>query len=192
MIFYISILAISYLSGAIPFGLLIAKQRGVDVRAKGSGNIGATNVLRSVGKVEGALTLLADMLKGTIPAVVAYAVTGDSGIAAAAGTVAVFGHVFPVFLKFKGGKGVATALGVLAYITPKAALGGVLVFATATFLSKYVSLGSLSAAVAIPLLAAFFHYEQYSVAASILISLLVIVRHHANIRRLIKGTENKV
>ncbi|MBI5186950.1 MAG: glycerol-3-phosphate 1-O-acyltransferase PlsY [Nitrospinae bacterium] len=189
---FLTILVLSYLLGAVPFGLLISKRRGIDVRERGSGNIGATNVLRSVGKKEAALTLLADTVKGMVPAIAAQAITGDSMTAALAGAAAVSGHVFPVFLKFKGGKGVATALGVLIYITPKAALGAMLVFGAVVFLSKYVSLGSISAAIAAPILAALFHYGKYAIISAAAIAFLVIARHHQNILKLIEGTENKL
>lgn len=193
MIFLIlTILALSYLLGSVPFGLLISKRRGIDVRERGSGNIGATNVLRSVGKLEAALTLLADTVKGMVPAMAAQAITGDSRIAALAGAAAVAGHVFPVFLRFKGGKGVATALGVMIYITPYAALGAALIFGAVVFLSKYVSLGSISAAIAAPIIAFFFHYEKYSVISTAAIAFLVIVRHHQNILKLKAGTENRL
>jgi len=188
-----TILIASYLLGSIPFGLLIVRSsRGIDVRKRGSGNIGTTNVLRSAGRKEACLTLLADVMKGFLPVFMVQAVLGDLRLTAAAGTSAVLGHIFPVFLKFRGGKGVATALGVLAYLLPKAALGAVLVFLALTYWSKYVSLGSITAAITVPILAMLFHDGTYPVCASMIIALLVIVRHSQNIRGLLAGEENKL
>ncbi len=193
MLFSLTIIIISYLIGSIPFGLLIVKWNyGIDVREQGSGNIGATNVLRSVGKKEGTLTLLADALKGFLPVFVVQAATGDMRLTATAGTAAVIGHMFPVFLQFRGGKGVATALGVLIYLMPRATLSAVLVFAAVTFFSRYVSLGSIIAAVIIPISGLIFHAEIYLVYTSSVIALLVIIRHHQNISRLLAGTESKL
>lgn len=193
MAFSTTIIIFSYLIGSIPFGLLIAKWScGIDVREQGSGNIGATNVLRSAGKKEGAITLLTDAFKGLLPAFVVQTTTGDMRLATVAGTAAVFGHIFPVFLKFKGGKGVATSLGVLLYLMPQATLVAVLIFAAIAFLSKRVSLGSIAAAVAIPVSGVFFHVETDLIYASTIIAFLVIIRHHENIRRLLTGTENEL
>lgn len=189
----IAFLVFSYLLGAIPFGLLIAKwSSGVDVRQHGSGNIGATNVFRSVGKKEALLTLLADALKGMAPVLLARFVFGDVRLAALAGAAAVVGHIFPVFLKFQGGKGVATALGVLMSLAPQCALGAVAVFSVITYISKYVSLGSITAAVTAPFFAMFFHLPLSTTFGMSFIALLIVIRHHRNIRNLLAGCENKL
>lgn len=193
MVFFMAVILFSYLLGAIPFGLLIAKWRsGVDIRETGSGNIGATNVLRTTGKKEALLTLTADILKGLIPVLLVQTFTGNHILTVFAGTSTVAGHIFPVFLKFKGGKGVATALGVLIYLMPEAALTAILIFALVTYLSKYVSLGSMIAAATIPFLGIFYHSDNDTIYAATLIALLVIARHHKNIRNLLAGCENKL
>lgn len=189
----IPFLVFSYLLGAIPFGFLISRwTSGIDVRRHGSGNIGATNVLRSVGKKEAVLTLLADVLKGMLPVLLARFIFGDAQLAALSGVAAVVGHIFPVFLKLRGGKGVATALGVLICLAPWCALGAVLVFSAVTAASRYVSLGSISAAVAAPCLGALFHVPLPAILGMSFIALLVVVRHHQNIRNLLSGSENKL
>lgn len=189
----IPFLVFSYLLGTIPFGLLISRwTSGIDVRRHGSGNIGATNVLRSVGKKEALLTLLADVFKGMLPVLLARIVFEDPKLVALSGTAAVVGHIFPVFLKFKGGKGVATALGVLICLAPWCALGAVLVFSAVTAASRYVSLGSISAAVAAPCLGALFHVPFPTILGMSFIALLVVIRHHQNIRNLLSGCENKL
>ncbi len=193
MLITISILIVSYLLGAIPFGVLISQWgMGIDVRKVGSGNIGATNVLRSGGKKEAALTLLADVLKGWLPVFFVQTYAGDAKLAALAGSAAVVGHIFPVFLKFRGGKGVATALGVMFALMPKAALGAIILFTIVTYLSKHVSLGSISAAVAMPFLGWYVPYGPYSIYASSFIAALIVFRHHENISRLLAGEEHRL
>lgn len=150
----IALLIGAYLLGAVPFGLLLGRVAGVDVRREGSGNIGATNVGRLLGKKLGLLTLAADMLKGVLPMLLAgwLLVDGDqrSLLVLACGAAAFIGHIFPIYLGFKGGKGVATALGVFLYLAPLAALGAMAVFALVLLNWGYVSLASLSAAFFIP------------------------------------------
>jgi glycerol-3-phosphate acyltransferase PlsY len=191
----------AYLLGAIPFGLLIARSRGIDIRTVGSGNIGATNVLRSVGKGWGILTLFLDALKGLIPAAVfpllaakLFQPTSPEALSIASACAAILGHSFPVYLKFKGGKGVATTAGALIGIAPLSLLIGfgvfVLVFAT----SRMVSLGSICASIAIPS-AAWYLYRDDSKLVPITLSilgLLIIWRHRANIGRIIRGEENRI
>ena len=193
MTFTVFILVASYLLGSIPFGVLITKWgMGIDVRKVGSGNIGATNVLRSGGKKEAILTLLADMLKGFLPVFLVQIYLGDAKLAAMAGSAAVVGHIFPVFLKFKGGKGVATALGVMFTLMPKAALTAIILFAIVTYLTKHVSLGSITAAVAMPFLGWYFPYGPYPIYASSFIAALIVFRHQENIHRLLSGEEHRL
>jgi acyl phosphate:glycerol-3-phosphate acyltransferase len=192
----------SYLLGSIPFGyLLVCIFRGEDVRLSGSGNIGATNVSRK-SPVLGALTLLLDALKGTAAVVLSYIVgyrmvagRHDLDHAALAALFAVVGHVFPVWLKFRGGKGVATGLGAFALIAPKAVLIAVVVFIAVVAISRYVSLGSIVAVAAFPFLAwriGQSHLSPVALALISLASLLILVKHRENMRRLWAGTENRL
>lgn len=185
----------AYLVGAIPFGLLIARAKGVDIRRHGSGNIGATNVLRVLGKPLGIATFVLDALKGYGPVAVAMAVLPDRAEAAGltAGMAAILGHSFPVYLGFKGGKGVATSAGVLLGLAWLAALIGIGLWALVFFSSRYVSLASIVAAAAIPAVS-WMLYAPDKVATPValtLLGLLIILRHRANIRRLVRGTENR-
>ena len=162
---WIGSLVFAYLLGAIPNGLLIARARGVDIRTVGSGNIGATNVFRAVGKGWGILTFFCDALKGFVPSFVFPLLVSSQfgedldylGVACAAAAVA--GHNWPIYLKFKGGKGVATTAGALLGIAPAAMGIGVAVWVVATFSTRYVSVGSILAAAAVPV-AAWFLYRQ--------------------------------
>jgi glycerol-3-phosphate acyltransferase PlsY len=192
MIFALVIFA-AYLIGAIPTGLLLTRLTGGgDIRQTGSGNIGATNVYRSGGRKLGVLTLIGDALKGALPVLLAITLLGYDPIHASAVAVAAFlGHCFPVYLGFKGGKGVATALGVYLVLSPLAVLGAFLIFAGLVWKTRYISLGSISAAAAIPLLVWFTTGSLPLLLASLVISSIVILRHRANIQRLFQGTENK-
>ncbi len=185
----------AYLIGSIPFGLLLAKTRGLDIREQGSGNIGATNVLRCLGKPLGITCFILDVLKGFLPAFffpMLGKIGGDfSGIGILFGAMAILGHNFPVFLKFKGGKGVATSAGVLLGIAPLAVGLGILTWAIVFFISGYVSLGSILAAGVVALTGWFGHYGTITAVALTLLSALTIWRHRANIQRLLAGTENK-
>jgi len=182
----------AYLMGSIPTGLLLAKALGgVDIRTKGSGNIGATNVYRTMGRKVGILTLIGDCLKGLIPVLAARWLALPDLWVAAVGMAAFLGHIFPVFLRFKGGKGVATALGVFLAASPLAVLAALGVFIVVLVTWRYVSLASISASAAMPALAALIDRKPTTVAMSLLIAAIVIVKHHENIRRLRNGTENR-
>ncbi|MCL2459078.1 MAG: glycerol-3-phosphate 1-O-acyltransferase PlsY [Desulfobulbus sp.] len=184
---------VSYLIGAIPFGLLLSRSSGIDIRAQGSKNIGATNVARLLGKKMGALTLACDMLKGFLPMFAASLLPRTDPkhdlLVALCGAATVLGHMFPVYLRFKGGKGVATALGAFLYLAPPAALGCLLIFVVTVSLSGYVSLGSLlgSASILVVLLALQVPAWKFWLAAFIV--LLIWIKHHQNIGRLLDGTE---
>ena len=195
------IAAVSYLLGSIPFGYLLVRIfRGEDVRKSGSGNIGATNVSRK-SPVLGILTLLLDALKGTAAVAVSYKVA-DRMIAiptydqmALAALFAVIGHMFPMWLKLRGGKGVATALGAFVVIAPKAVLVAAIIFVAVVAISRHVSLGSIIAVAAFPLAAWIigqFHASPVGLAMMSLDSLLIIARHRENIRRLLAGTESRI
>jgi len=182
---------VAYLLGAIPFGPLLVKLAGAgDLRAIGSGSTGATNVLRTGRKGLALAVLLLDAAKGGVPAGLAYWWLGPD-MAKVVALAAVVGHCWPVYLRFQGGKGVATAAGVLFALVPVVALTALAVFALVVRLSRYVSLGSLSAAAAGPLAAWVFAYPEW-VPLLAAIALVVVVKHASNIRRLLAGTENRL
>jgi glycerol-3-phosphate acyltransferase PlsY len=189
---------IAYLLGSIPFGYLIVKfKEGRDVRSSGSGNIGATNVLRTAGRGSAVLTLLLDAAKGYLAVWLAGSSSHESAPAVALTAVAaVLGHLFPVFLKFKGGKGVATVLGVFLYVSaiPITVASGA--FLCVVLLSRYVSLGSLAAAIVFPvayLVLAYPRNPSWWLLSAVLVCCgLVIMKHHENVQRLWAGTERKL
>lgn len=205
MLVYIIVAVVAYLLGSISFSVIISKKMaGFDVREKGSGNAGTTNVLRSVGKKAAVITLILDVLKGVLAVLVAY-IAGNivkEGVDKAlliqiAGLLVIVGHTFPIFFGFKGGKGIATALGVLLITNWNIGLI-CLVFALVLMaLTKMVSLGSISAAILFPVLIIFMPHTAYLVDGnyiiySILIAVLVVFNHRANVKRLLNGTENKL
>jgi acyl phosphate:glycerol-3-phosphate acyltransferase len=196
------IAATSYLLGSIPFGYVLVRMfRGEDVRRSGSGNIGATNVSRQ-SPVLGVITLLLDALKGTAAVVLACWVAGHGTAGppkleylALGAVFAVLGHVFPVWLKFSGGKGVATGLGSFVLLAPQAVLLSALIFVAIVAIFRYVSLASIAAVAAFPLLAWLigqFNVSHTALLLMALASLLIIVKHRQNIRRLLAGTENRL
>ena len=184
---------IGYLLGSIPFGLVIGKMVGADVRKKGSQNIGATNVSRVLGKKLGFLTLVCDCFKSIVPMVIAAQVLPESDakemIVAATGVMAVVGHMFPLYLKFIGGKGVATGLGVFLYLSPVAIGISLLVFIASVALSGFVSVGSLLASGLIPLWLYLLGASKTTIIAASFVALLIWFKHHENIGRLIRGEE---
>ena len=193
-------ISIAYLLGSIPFGYLLVRIfRKEDIRTQGSGNIGATNVARSGAKGLGFATLLLDMGKGAAAVLLARhfatvaGVTNGYDVAVAAAVAAILGHVFPVWLRFRGGKGVASGLGVMLALCWQAGLAGVAVFAVVFALTRYVSLASVVAAAAFPLFGFYFVTQRTPmvVFGFVFIPLLIIVKHHANIRRLLNGTESR-
>jgi acyl phosphate:glycerol-3-phosphate acyltransferase len=181
---------LGYVLGSIPFGLLVARLTGLgDIRQIGSGNIGATNVLRTGSKSAAALTLLLDLAKGFAAVVIASAWGEDAALLAAGG--ATIGHMFPVWLGFRGGKGVATALGVVMALAWPVALAAGIVWLAAALLFRYSSLAALVAVVVGAALAPFIA-DPLAAAVIAGIALLIILRHHANIRRLMSGTESRI
>ncbi|MBO5941304.1 MAG: glycerol-3-phosphate 1-O-acyltransferase PlsY [Kiritimatiellae bacterium] len=186
-------LAAAYFSGAVPFGFLIGKMRGIDVRTVGSKNIGATNVYRTVGKKWGLLAFLCDFLKGFVPTLLAAKFAGlGADLPVAVGLACVIGHTLTVFMKFKGGKGVATAFGMMVALIPCLALGALALFVVTVWLSHYISLGSCLAAAALGIAVWFCGCALSMKIVVTLIAVFVIVKHKSNIRRLIDGCENKI
>lgn len=190
---FIIVLLAAYLIGAIPTGLLLTKLTGGgDIRQSGSGNIGATNVYRTAGRKLGVLTLIGDALKGALPVLAAITLLNyDDSHAGAVAVAAFLGHCYPVYLGFKGGKGVATALGIYLVLSPLAVLGAFLTFAGLVWKWRYISLGSISAAAAIPLLVWLTGGSLPLLLTTLVISGIVILRHRSNIQRLLQGNENK-
>ncbi|MEM9627217.1 MAG: glycerol-3-phosphate 1-O-acyltransferase PlsY [Pseudomonadota bacterium] len=182
--------AISYLIGSIPFGLILTRIFGAgDLRTIGSGNIGATNVLRTGRKSLALGTLLLDALKGALPVWIGSYFGPDMAVIAGLG--AIVGHCFPIWLKFKGGKGVATAAGVILTLTPLAGLLALVVFLVVVFITRYVSLSSLLSAVsAAPIAYVLGHVQQAELY--LLVALIIIIKHHENLRRLFAGKESKL
>ncbi len=186
----------SYLLGSVPTGLVLAKLFSeIDIRGGGSGNIGATNVTRLLGRRLGALTLLGDMLKGFLPvytgALLFPDTHGNADYLALSifGVAAFLGHLFPAYLKFKGGKGVATCFGIFAFLAPEPLIMVLALFVVIVTVSRYVSLGSLGAAVLLPILLIAYSYPLPVISAGMGMGLLVFIRHKENIKRLLLGTE---
>ena len=192
---------LAYLLGSIPFGLILMRIfRNEDIRTKGSGNIGATNVIRSGGKGLGAATFLLDAAKGAFAVIAANLIANRlllgqpaaQNLAATAALFAILGHIYTVWLRFKGGKGVATGFGVFLALSPVSALISLLIFIVMFALSKFVSLASIVASLAFAVLALIRGYGRltpFLLAVCVIIPLIVILKHHANIRRLLAGTE---
>jgi len=192
------LVAIAYLLGSIPFGLLIVKAiGGGDIRATGSGNIGAANVARNAGALAGVLTLLLDAGKGCLAVWLASRETGNARWMIAAAVAAVVGHIFPIWLGFRGGKGVATGLGVMLPICWQAVAAAAVVWLLMVAFWRYSSLGSIAAAAAMPILVYLFYAPRhapptYVSLGTILIAALIIAKHWQNIGRLIAGTESRL
>ena len=191
-------LAGAYLAGSIPFGFLIGKIRGVDVRTVGSKNIGATNVYRTVGKAWGLLAFLCDFLKGLVPVLLAKTFGGEAHLPLAVGLMTVVGHMFTCFMKFKGGKGIATGFGMLVGLIPWLVLVAFGVWAVTVWLSHYISLGSCLAATFLAV-GIWFRWlgcpgldDLPLCIAVTLVGVIAVLKHKSNIRRLIAGCENRI
>ncbi len=187
------VICIAYLLGSIPFALLCARRWGAaDLRSFGSGNLGATNVMRASGVKLGLLVAALDMAKGAAGVVLAERLTGNPAAPAAAGVAAIVGHIYPVWLRFRGGKGVATACGVFSLLTPLALPPALGIFIAAVWLTKYISLGSLLASIALPPLAYALGSPAPAVAAAVAASAIIVFRHRSNLARLRTGTERRL
>ena len=182
----------AYLAGSVPFGYLIGRARGVDVRTVGSKNIGATNVYRTVGKGWGLLVFLCDFLKGILPTLAAIRWSGEANIPVCVGLACVVGHTLTVFMRFRGGKGVATAFGVFVALIPVPTLAAFIVFAVTVWISRYISLGSILAALTLGALAWAFPVSLAVRCVVTGVVAFVIVKHRSNISRLARGCENKI
>ncbi|MGE0825643.1 MAG: glycerol-3-phosphate 1-O-acyltransferase PlsY [Candidatus Binatia bacterium] len=185
------VILLTYLCGSIPTGVLIARKMNIDIRQVGSGNVGATNVARSVGKKAGLFTLLGDVLKGLLPVIIVRILDfGETAVACAA-VSAIVGHMFSPFLHFSGGKGVATGLGVFLGFAPLALLLALVPFLLTFAASRIVSLASLVSTLIAPILLWWFSYAPAYIYAGWLIAILISLRHRENIVRLLHGTEPK-
>lgn len=204
MIAYIIVAIIAYFLGSISFSVIFSKKMaGFDVRQKGSGNAGTTNVLRSVGKKAAAITLICDILKGVVAILIAYLVgkivkdLNNSLLVQIAGIAVIIGHTFPIFFGFKGGKGIATSLGVLLVTNWNIGLICLIFALVLMILTRIVSLGSIAAAILFPVLVMFMPSNAYIVEGNyivyaIILAVLVVFNHRANVKRLLNGTENKL
>lgn len=171
--------------------MLVGRRHGVDPRSVGSGNVGATNVARSMGRRAGLLTLIGDVAKGALPQAACAALSLDASVAAYAGIAAVLGHLFPVFGGFRGGKGVATAFGVLLVAAPTAAVASVAVFAVAANATRYVSVGSMAAAAVLPFALYIFDAPWEIVEMGMVVGAAILWRHRENLVRLMQHSEPK-
>lgn len=192
----IAVVIIGYLLGAISFAVIIAKSRGVDIFAEGSGSPGATNVKRVIGSGPGNLCFALDALKGFVaagwPQMQSMALQSSPEMLSILGlAAAIVGHSFSIFIKFKGGKGVATTMGGIFAMMPLVLLSGLIVWAIAFYSSRYVSLASILFGVSLPIFSAIYQTGSALIGFSLVIAVLIVVRHQSNIKRLLAGTENR-
>jgi acyl phosphate:glycerol-3-phosphate acyltransferase len=189
----IPVVIAAYFIGSVPFALLMARRWGApDLRATGSGNLGAANVLRASGVAAGVLVAILDVTKGAVTVLLAERFGGHPAAPAAAGMAAIVGHVYPVWLRFRGGKGVAAACGVFSILAPLAVGPALLIFFVTVWITKYVSLGSLLASVALPPLAYAVGSPAPAVVAACAASAIIVFRHRSNLTRLRSGTERRI
>jgi glycerol-3-phosphate acyltransferase PlsY len=201
------LLPAAFLIGSIPFGLIFTRNKGIDIRETGSKNIGATNVLRSAGKMPAVMTLLADLLKGAVPVfvtgvvvakltegheIVKFSLLAEDVWTGMAGLAAVLGHMFSIFLQFRGGKGVATGFGVLIVISPVSAFILLLVWIVVVNITKYVSIGSIVAVCLLPLVYLLQGASMVKVIFGVVLAVLITFKHSSNISKLVAGTESKI
>jgi len=183
----------AYLIGSIPFALLLARRWGaIDLRRVGSGNLGAANVMRTSGVAAGIVVVILDITKGAASVMLATRLSGNAAAPAAAGLAAILGHIYPIWLRFRGGKGVATACGVFSVLTPLAIPPALAIFLITVTLTKYISLGSLLATIALPPLAYVLGSEAAAVAAAVIAASIIVFRHRSNVARLRTGTERRL
>jgi acyl phosphate:glycerol-3-phosphate acyltransferase len=183
---------VGYLAGSVPFAYLLARRAGIDVRRAGSGNVGAANVLRTTGTWRGVIVMALDVAKGMAAIVVAQQAAGPGPVVAATGAAAVVGHIYPVWLRFQGGKGVAVAAGVFGMLAPLATAVAAVVFLATVWVTRYISLGSIAASLVLPPSAWLAGAPDAVVLAASATAGLILFRHRANLRRLASGTERKM
>ena len=181
-----------YLAGSVPFAFLLARRAGIDVRVAGSGNVGAANVLRTTGTWRAVAVMGLDVAKGAVAVLIVNLVTGGVWIAALAGAAAIVGHIYPVWLRFHGGKGVAVAAGVFSVLSPIATSIAAVLFLIIVWLTRYVSLGSIAATLALPPVAWWSGEPRAVVLTAAGSGALILFRHRANLRRLRLGTERQM
>lgn len=183
----------AYLIGSIPFALILARRWGAtDLRSVGSGNLGAANVMRASGVTAGVLVAILDITKGACSVMLAARFSGHDAAPAAAGVAAIVGHIYPVWLRFRGGKGVATACGVFSMLTPLAVPPALAIFLVTVWITKYISLGSLLATVALPPLAYAIGSPAPAIIAAFAAAAIIVFRHRSNLSRLRIGTERRL
>jgi glycerol-3-phosphate acyltransferase PlsY len=187
-----ALLLASYLLGSIPFSYLVARLRGVDVRTVGSGNVGATNVMRSAGKAAGIVAFVLDAAKGAAAAALARAVAPGGVVPPLCAVSAIVGHMYPVWLGFRGGKGVATGAGAFLPLAPLATAAGLGAFALTTLVTRYVSVGSMTGAVVLAAAAAVLGAPWPVWLSAAAMAALIVWKHRANVRRLLDGTESRI
>jgi acyl phosphate:glycerol-3-phosphate acyltransferase len=183
---------VGYLAGSVPFAYLLARRAGIDVRRAGSGNVGAANVLRTTGAWRGVIVMALDVAKGIAAVILAQQATGQGPVIAATGAAAVVGHIYPVWLRFQGGKGVAVAAGVFGMLAPLATVAAAAVFLATVWVTRYISLGSVAATLVLPPIAWMAGAPDAVVLAAAATAALILFRHRANLRRLASGTERKM
>ena len=184
--------ACGYLVGSVPFAYLLAQRRGIDLRRVGSGNVGATNVLRTSGARQAVLAMCLDAAKGAVAVLVARALTTGPATPVAAGLASVVGHIYPVWLGFRGGKGVATAAGVFVVLVPLALAIASSVFVLAVWVTRYISVGSMAGAIALAVSAAAGEAPGAVAVGAAIAALIIVHRHRGNLARLMAGTERRV
>lgn len=183
---------IGYAFGSVPFAFIVARRAGIDVRVAGSGNVGAANVLRTTGMPLGVVVMALDILKGVVSVALASSVEGTPSAMAAAGAAAIVGHIYPIWLRFHGGKGVAVAAGVFSVLAPFATVVAASVFLLVVWTSRVISLGSVAATVTLPSVAMLSGAPGPIVAAATGSGALILFRHRANVRRILSGTERRM
>ena len=186
------LILLGYLAGSVPFAYLLARRAGIDVRVAGSGNVGAANVLRTTGTWRGVTVMGLDVAKGALAMVLASVTNTGATLTAAAAAAAVVGHIYPIWLRFHGGKGVAVAAGVFAVLTPVATAAAAVLFLVIVWATRYVSLGSIAATLALPPAAWLAGEPRAVVVAAAGAGALILFRHRGNIRRLRAGTERRM
>ena len=186
------VVAIAYLVGSIPFAFLLSRRRGIDLRVSGSGNVGATNVLRTTGVGAAVAAMTLDALKGALAVFVAQRLTTGTAAPVAAGLASIVGHIYPVWLRFRGGKGVATAAGAFGVLAPVALVAASAVFVAGVAFSRFISVGSIAGAVTLPVVSAVLGMPVVVTAGAALAAAIIVHRHRENLARLAAGTERRL